>query len=127
MSAKAVEDTTVLRLPGRAFHNVLQKYPDHLVRITQIIIVRLQRVTFTALHSYLGLTSEMIRSGGMKRKNKINDIYSRKLPKNKLNDHHYHHYHHHHHHNETIRNSSLGKPEREINEVINLIIKKIPR
>jgi CRP-like cAMP-binding protein len=62
VSAKAVEDTSVLRLPGKAFHEVLRKYPEHLVRITQIIIVRLQRVTFTALHNYLGLTSEIMKS-----------------------------------------------------------------
>jgi len=58
VSAKAVEDTSILRLPGRAFVDVLQKYPDYLVRITQIITVRLQRVAFTALHNYLVLTSE---------------------------------------------------------------------
>jgi CRP-like cAMP-binding protein len=62
VSAKAVEDTSILRLPGKAFVDVLQKYPDYLVRITQIIIVRLQRVTFTALHSYLGLTSEIMNN-----------------------------------------------------------------
>ena len=62
VSAKAVEDTVILRLPGKAFVDVLQKYPEHLVRITQIIIVRLQRVTFTALHNYLGLTSEILRN-----------------------------------------------------------------
>lgn len=63
VSAKAVENTSILRLPGRAFVDVLKKYPEYLVRITQIIIVRLQRVTFTALHNYLGLTSEIIKAG----------------------------------------------------------------
>jgi CRP-like cAMP-binding protein len=62
VSAKAIEDTSILRLPGKAFVDVLSKYPDYLVRITQIIIVRLQRVTFTALHGYLGLTSEIMRT-----------------------------------------------------------------
>ena len=62
VSAKAVEDTSILRLPVKAFVEVLQKYPEYLVRITQIIIVRVQRVTFTALHNYLGLTSEIIQS-----------------------------------------------------------------
>ena len=84
VSAKAIEDTQILRLPGLAFQEVLQKYPDYLVRITQIIIVRLQRVTFTALHSYLGLTSEMMRMGDIKRKSKA----SKSKPKA----------HHHHHH-----------------------------
>lgn len=62
VSAKAVENTSILRLPGKAFVDVLKNYPEHLVRIIQIIIVRLQRVTFTALHNYLGLTSEIIKS-----------------------------------------------------------------
>jgi hypothetical protein len=62
VSAKAVEDTSILRLPVKAFVEVLQRYPEYLVRITQIIIVRVQRVTFTALHNYLGLTSEIIQS-----------------------------------------------------------------
>ena len=62
VSAKAVEDTSILRLPVKAFVEVLERYPEYLVRITQIIIVRVQRVTFTALHNYLGLTSEIIQS-----------------------------------------------------------------
>jgi hypothetical protein len=62
VSAKAVEDTTILRLPGKAFVDVLNKYPEYLVRITQIIILRLQRVTFAALHNHLGLTSEIIET-----------------------------------------------------------------
>ena len=115
MSAKAVEDTTILRLPGRAFVDVLQKYPDYLVRITQIIIVRLQRVTFTALHSYLGLTSEMMRMSDYKKKrpsksfnktNEKNSVTSKsKDPTSdmhnndaKSKEHHVHHHHHHHHH-----------------------------
>ncbi|XP_017597811.1 PREDICTED: neuropathy target esterase-like, partial [Corvus brachyrhynchos] len=35
------------------------KYPESLVRVVQIIMVRLQRVTFLALHNYLGLTNEL--------------------------------------------------------------------
>lgn len=104
VSAKAIEDTQILRLPGRAFQEVLQKYPDYLVRITQIIIVRLQRVTFTALHSYLGLTSEMMRMGDIKRKNKAKEKKSTRAHRSAAaaageeNGHHHHHHHHHHYH-----------------------------
>ncbi|CAH1402896.1 unnamed protein product [Nezara viridula] len=61
VSAKAVEDSTVVRLPMAAFQEVFTEYPDSFIRIMQVIMVRLQRVTFTALHQYLGLTSELIK------------------------------------------------------------------
>lgn len=86
MCARAAEDSTVLRLPVEAFSAVFEKYPESLVRVVQvsptplgrhrgragdsdhhiiislspqIIMVRLQRVTFLALHNYLGLTNEL--------------------------------------------------------------------
>ncbi|XP_065829551.1 patatin-like phospholipase domain-containing protein 7 [Oscarella lobularis] len=62
VSARAVESSTVLRLPPKAFQLLFAKYPDSLVRFVQIILLRLQRVTFLTLHKYLGLTSELIRS-----------------------------------------------------------------
>lgn len=117
VSAKAVEDTVILRLPGKAFVDVLQKYPEHLVRITQIIIVRLQRVTFTALHSYLGLTYEILRnfdnrklrnnksnknsltaseSSGNK-KTKPEEAFRNPLDSSSKSSHRHHHHHHHHH------------------------------
>lgn len=76
----------MLRLPVEAFSAVFEKYPESLVRVVQvslgsggppgmslgvtghrrwlgvllqIIMVRLQRVTFLALHNYLGLTTEL--------------------------------------------------------------------
>ncbi|XP_021366997.1 patatin-like phospholipase domain-containing protein 7 isoform X5 [Mizuhopecten yessoensis] len=60
VSAKAVEETTVLRLPALAFQSLFERFPESLVRIVQIIMIRLQRVTFTALHNYLGLSNELI-------------------------------------------------------------------
>uniref|UniRef100_A0A673JUZ6 lysophospholipase n=1 Tax=Sinocyclocheilus rhinocerous TaxID=307959 RepID=A0A673JUZ6_9TELE len=66
VSARAAAPTTVLRLPAQAFQSVFEKYPETLVRVIQIIMVRLQRVTFLALHNYLGLTTELfnkVRSG----------------------------------------------------------------
>ncbi|XP_067825647.1 patatin-like phospholipase domain-containing protein 7 isoform X1 [Heptranchias perlo] len=62
VSARAVRTSTVLRLPASAFQSVFQKYPETLVRVVQIIMVRLQRVTFLALHNYLGLTKELFNS-----------------------------------------------------------------
>uniref|UniRef100_A0A8C4I8X5 lysophospholipase n=1 Tax=Dicentrarchus labrax TaxID=13489 RepID=A0A8C4I8X5_DICLA len=59
VSARAAVPSTVLRLPAAAFQSVFEKYPETLVRVTQIIMVRLQRVTFLALHNYLGLTTEL--------------------------------------------------------------------
>lgn len=47
---------------------VFQDYPDAFVRVIQVIMVRLQRVTFTALHQYLGLSAELVNQGSHKKK-----------------------------------------------------------
>ncbi|XP_032234183.2 patatin-like phospholipase domain-containing protein 7 isoform X2 [Nematostella vectensis] len=60
--ARALVDTHVLRLPGKAFQEVFEQNPESLVRVVQIIILRLQQVTFTALHGFLGLSYELISS-----------------------------------------------------------------
>lgn len=57
-----MEDTTIVRLPIQAFNEVFHDYPDIFIRVVQVIMVRLQRVTFTALHQYLGLSAELVRS-----------------------------------------------------------------
>lgn len=62
VAAHALEDSLVLRLPVSAFQEVFDKHPDALVRAIQIIMVRLQRVTFLALHQYLGLSAELVKS-----------------------------------------------------------------
>uniref|UniRef100_A0A3Q2C6Z0 lysophospholipase n=1 Tax=Cyprinodon variegatus TaxID=28743 RepID=A0A3Q2C6Z0_CYPVA len=59
VSVRAATRSTILRLPASAFESVFKKYPETLVRVIQIIMVRLQRVTFLALHNYLGLTTEL--------------------------------------------------------------------
>uniref|UniRef100_A0A665X4J8 lysophospholipase n=1 Tax=Echeneis naucrates TaxID=173247 RepID=A0A665X4J8_ECHNA len=63
---RAATRSTVLRLPASAFESVFKKYPETLVRVIQIIMVRLQRVTFLALHNYLGLTTELFNPVGGK-------------------------------------------------------------
>ncbi|KAK3514878.1 hypothetical protein QTP70_033814, partial [Hemibagrus guttatus] len=62
VSARAAAPSTVLRLPASAFQSVFEKYPETLVRVVQIMMVRLQRVTFLALHNYLGLTTELFNT-----------------------------------------------------------------
>lgn len=61
VTAKAIEKSTVLRLPVEAFCAVFKAYPQSLIRTVQIIALRLQRVTFLALHHYLGLTIELFQ------------------------------------------------------------------
>ncbi|KAL0276282.1 UNVERIFIED_CONTAM: hypothetical protein PYX00_003887 [Menopon gallinae] len=61
VSARAMEDSTIVRLPINAFKEIFQDYPEIFIRVVQVIMVRLQRVTFTALHQYLGLTAELVR------------------------------------------------------------------
>lgn len=50
------------------FLQVFQDHPDAFVRVIQVIMVRLQRVTFTALHQYLGLSAELVNQGSHKKK-----------------------------------------------------------
>uniref|UniRef100_A0AAR5PSE1 Neuropathy target esterase sws n=1 Tax=Dendroctonus ponderosae TaxID=77166 RepID=A0AAR5PSE1_DENPD len=68
ISAKAVEDSTVVMLPMTAFQDVFKENADIFIRVMQVIMVRLQRVTFTALHQYLGLSAELVRQSS-KQKN----------------------------------------------------------
>jgi len=64
VSAQALEDSIVLKLPVQAFQEVFEKYPETFVRVIQIIMVRLNRVTFTALHQHLGLSHELVQTSG---------------------------------------------------------------
>ncbi|XP_008209646.1 neuropathy target esterase sws isoform X2 [Nasonia vitripennis] len=68
VAARAVEDSVVVKLPMSAFQEVFQDHPDAFVRVIQVIMVRLQRVTFTALHQYLGLSAELVNQGSHKKK-----------------------------------------------------------
>lgn len=61
MTAKAVEPSQIIRLPMKAFSEIFDENPDILVRVIQVIMIRLQRVTFTALRNYLGLYSELVQ------------------------------------------------------------------
>lgn len=50
-----------------AFKEIFDENPDILIRVMQVIMIRLQRVTFTALRNYLGLHSELVQSRPHKR------------------------------------------------------------
>jgi lysophospholipid hydrolase len=62
VSARAVKHTKVLRLPVKVMKDEFEHNPDALIRLVQIIAMRLQRVTMFALHNYLGLTHELINA-----------------------------------------------------------------
>uniref|UniRef100_A0A7M5WZ26 lysophospholipase n=1 Tax=Clytia hemisphaerica TaxID=252671 RepID=A0A7M5WZ26_9CNID len=57
---RAAMDSTVLLLPSRAFKRIFEDHPESLVRVVQIVMLRLQQVTFMALHQFLGLSTELI-------------------------------------------------------------------
>ena len=71
VSAKAIEDSQIIRLQVELFKELLEKYPESLVRVVQVIMVRLQRVTFTALHHYLGLTTQLLNSGHINKQRSV--------------------------------------------------------
>ena len=60
--ARALEDSVIVKLPVAAFQEIFQEYPETLIRVMQVILVRLQRVTLTALHQHLGLTTELVNA-----------------------------------------------------------------
>ncbi|XP_077504483.1 patatin like phospholipase domain containing sws isoform X3 [Amblyomma americanum] len=62
VAARALEDSSILRLRYDSFRILLTKYPDSMIRLCQIVMIRLHRVTVTALHNYLGLTTQLMRS-----------------------------------------------------------------
>lgn len=68
VAARALEDSSVLRLRYDNFRILLTKYPDSMIRLCQIVMIRLHRVTVTALHNYLGLTTQLMRSTSMPRR-----------------------------------------------------------
>jgi len=60
VQAMAEIDSLCLKLPVDAFLPIFDKRPELLIRIVQMIMARVQRVFFVALHQYLGLSSELI-------------------------------------------------------------------
>ena len=60
--ARATMDSTIAIIPATAFHRLTRVYPKATAHIVQVILTRLQRVTLATAHSYLGLTSEVLRT-----------------------------------------------------------------
>ncbi|PGG97953.1 lysophospholipase NTE1 [Blastomyces parvus] len=58
--ARAVVDTTIAIIPASAFRRLTRVYPRATAHIIQVILTRLQRVTFATAHSYLGLSTEVL-------------------------------------------------------------------
>nr|XP_027203250.1 neuropathy target esterase sws-like [Dermatophagoides pteronyssinus] len=63
VSATAIQDSEILRLKIDVLKQLVDENPEMLIRVVQIIMVRLQRVTFTSLYKYLGLTTQLIKPG----------------------------------------------------------------
>ncbi|XP_076800527.1 patatin-like phospholipase domain-containing protein 7 isoform X2 [Clavelina lepadiformis] len=59
--ARAVKKSIVIRLPAEAFCEAFKSRNESLVQIVQVIMTRMQRVTFLALHNYLGLSQELLK------------------------------------------------------------------
>jgi lysophospholipid hydrolase len=60
--ARATVDTTIAIIPAAAFRRLTSVYPKATAHIVQVILTRLQRVTLATADTYLGLTSEVLRT-----------------------------------------------------------------
>ncbi|KAF2097642.1 neuropathy target esteras-like protein [Rhizodiscina lignyota] len=60
--ARATVDTTIAIIPATAFRRLTRIYPKATAHIVSVILTRLQRVTLATAHTYLGLTSEVLRT-----------------------------------------------------------------
>jgi lysophospholipid hydrolase len=58
--ARATVDTTIAIIPASAFRRLTRTYPRATAHIVQVILTRLQRVTLSTAHQYLGLTTEVL-------------------------------------------------------------------
>lgn len=60
--AGKAKDTKVIKFNFSAFKSAFDLYPEHLLKVVQVVMVRLQRVTLLALLQYLGLSAELINT-----------------------------------------------------------------
>ncbi|KAJ1945303.1 Nte1p, partial [Linderina macrospora] len=58
--ARATTDTTLAMIPANAFQRVTRLYPKAAAHILQVILTRLQRVTFATLYDYLDVPQELV-------------------------------------------------------------------
>lgn len=73
--ARAAVDATLAVIPAEAFRRLTRRYPNASAHIVQVILTRLQRVTFQTSHKYLGLTKELVRT-----EKALNDLACHPLP-----------------------------------------------
>lgn len=62
VSARATTQAKVIKLPVSVMKEQFKNTPDALIRLVQVIAMRLQRVTMFTLHNYLGLTTQLIKA-----------------------------------------------------------------
>ncbi|KAK4936088.1 phosphatidylcholine and lysophosphatidylcholine phospholipase, partial [Elasticomyces elasticus] len=72
--ARAVVDTTIAVIPASAFRRLTRVYPKATAHIVQVILTRLQRVTLSTAHQYLGLTKEVLQIEKLMNKFTSNDL-----------------------------------------------------
>ena len=60
VSARALEDTRLIKFSFESFKICFDNHPEHMAQVVQVVMVRLQRVTLLALHQYLGLGAELL-------------------------------------------------------------------
>uniref|UniRef100_A0A8D9FGX7 Neuropathy target esterase sws n=2 Tax=Cacopsylla melanoneura TaxID=428564 RepID=A0A8D9FGX7_9HEMI len=65
--AKATRDSVILKVPMKAFQEAFKEYPDVYKSAIQIIMTRIQRVFFIALHQHLALSSELVNTSNRKK------------------------------------------------------------
>ena len=66
-----MQDSTVLKVPGQSFARAFEDSPESMLRVVQVIMLRLIRVTFWALHNYLGLDQQLMKP--------VSNIYHRRV------------------------------------------------
>lgn len=74
--ARATVDTTIAIIPATAFKRLTRTYPKASSHIVQVILTRLQRVTLTTGHAYLGLTGEVLSTEKLMNKYTTYDLPS---------------------------------------------------
>ncbi|XP_071820975.1 patatin-like phospholipase domain-containing protein 7 isoform X2 [Apostichopus japonicus] len=62
LSVVAREDSTVCCLPVEALKHACQQTPKLKIQVAKTMLCRLQRITFQTLHSFFGLTKELLAS-----------------------------------------------------------------
>ncbi len=59
---KAQTDSTIAVIPSESFKYLARKYPKSINHVLQIILSKLNRVTFQTMHSYFSLTNEIFET-----------------------------------------------------------------